>query len=277
MRAAAHSAAGGRGPTELATALRLEDRHATTVPETVAVEAPVAFVYNGIEHAVMMATPTDVEDFAVGFTLAEGIVGDADEIASVAVSEVAQGVRLDVAIPDADARRLQRQRRNLAGRTGCGLCGVVGIDQALRALPALPPGSPVAAAAIVAALAALPESQVVNRRTGSVHAAAFAERDGTIVAVREDVGRHNALDKVIGAVARSGRDPAQGFVVITSRCSMEMVQKAATVGVSLLVAISAPTSLAIDLAEGCGLCLVAFARGESFNVYSHPERVTAKA
>jgi FdhD protein len=260
--------------TGAAAALRVAPRHATSVAETVAVETPIALVYNGIEHVVMMASPTDLEDFAVGFTLAEGIVGAADEVGAIDISEVAHGLRLDVAIPDADARRLQRHRRNLAGRTGCGLCGVAGIDQALRPLPKLPPGARIASSAIVKALGALPRGQRVNRQTGSVHAAAFCEAEGRVVVVREDVGRHNALDKVIGAIARAGGEGGHGFAIVTSRCSMEMVQKAATVGIPVLVAISAPTSLAIELAETSSLCLVAFARGETFNVYTHPERIT---
>jgi FdhD protein len=221
----------------------------------------------------MMATPADLEDFAVGFSLAEGIVDDADEIEDLAIGESGKGLRIAIAIPPAWAARLESQQRNLSGRTGCGLCGVTSIEQALRPLPAVAATPRFDASAIRAALAALPAEQRINRETGAVHAAAFADRSGKLLAVREDVGRHNALDKLIGALARARLAPSDGFLVITSRCSMEMVQKAATAGFPMLVAISAPTSLAIELAEGSGLTLVAFARADHFNVYAHGERL----
>jgi formate dehydrogenase accessory protein FdhD len=241
--------------------------------QVVAAEVPIAIGYNGRSHVVMMATPADLEDFAVGFSLTEGIVDDADEIEAIACAESGKGMRIAIRIPPAWAVRIENQQRNLAGRTGCGLCGVTTIEQALRELPAVPAGPRFDPSAIAGALAALPAHQLLNRETGAVHAAAFADRSGKILAVREDVGRHNALDKLIGAVLRAGLSPAAGFVLVTSRCSMEMVQKAATAGFPMLVAISAPTSLAIELAEGCGLTLVAFARGKDFNVYAHGERL----
>jgi formate dehydrogenase accessory protein FdhD len=253
---------------------RVRDGQETALPQVVAAEVPIALSYNGRSHVVMMGTPADLEDFAVGFSIAEGIVDDADEIEDIACTDTGKGLRISVAIPPAWAARIENQQRNLAGRTGCGLCGVTTIEQALRPLPPVPAGPPVAASAIAASLEALPAQQKINRETGAVHAAAFADRSGTLLAVREDIGRHNAFDKLIGAVARADLDPADGFALITSRCSMEMVQKAATFGFPLLVAISAPTSLAIELAEGCGLTLVAFARGAKFNVYTHGERVS---
>lgn len=165
----------------------------------------------------------------------------------------------------------------MTGRTGCGLCGIKTLEEALRPLPSLPSTKPVAAGAISAAIGALPDWQTINHATGAVHAAAFADLNGKVLIVREDVGRHNAFDKLVGAIVRSGRKPSDGFALITSRCSMEMVQKAATVGFPLLAAISAPTSLAIKLAAGCGLTLVAFARGKDFNIYAHSERVLTTA
>ena len=252
---------------------RVHEGKGRALPQTVAAEMPIAISYNGKPHVVMMGTPADLEDFAVGFSLAEGIVDAVDEIEDIAISEAERGMRVSLAIPPAWAARIGDQQRNLAGRTGCGLCGVTSIEQALRDLPKLPEGPVFEAKAIAAALAALPEQQRINRETGAVHAAAFADHDGNLLAVREDVGRHNALDKLIGAVARADLAPADGFALVTSRCSMEMVQKAATAGFPMLVAISAPTSLAIELAENCGLTLVAFARGKDFNVYAHGERL----
>ena len=252
---------------------RVDAGEGRALPQVVAAEAPVALVYNGRSHVVMMATPADLEDFAVGFSLAEGIVDDVDEIEDIAISEVDRGMRIAIAIPAAWAMRLDNQQRNLTGRTGCGLCGVTSIEQALRRLPRIADTPPIDASAIRAALAALPAEQRINRETGAVHAAAFADRTGRLIAVREDVGRHNALDKLIGAIARADLSPAEGFLVVTSRCSSEMVQKAATAGFPLMVAISAPTSLAIDLAEDCGLTLVAFARADHFNVYANGKRV----
>ncbi|MEX0808191.1 MAG: formate dehydrogenase accessory sulfurtransferase FdhD [Dongiaceae bacterium] len=254
--------------------MRVRNGQETALPQVVAAEVPIALSYNGRSHVVMMGTPSDLEDFAVGFSLAEGIVDDVDEIEDIACSDSGKGMRVSVAIPPAWAARIENQQRNLAGRTGCGLCGVTTIEQALRPLPTIPPGPSIAASAIAAALDDLPRHQSINRETGAVHAAAFADRDGTLLVVREDVGRHNALDKLTGALARAGIDPSDGFAIVTSRCSMEMVQKAATVGFPLLVAISAPTSLAIELAEGCGLTLVAFARGGGFNIYAHGERLS---
>jgi len=241
--------------------------------DRVAVEAPVAFVYNCTSHAVMMASPQDLEDFAYGFSLAEGIVGTVDEIAAVSVLSRLSGMSLSIEIPDARARVLGDRSRNLAGRTGCGLCGIADIEQALRPLSPLPDTSPVVADAVARAVGALPGEQALNRDTGAVHAAGFADRDGTLLCVREDVGRHNALDKLIGAVARAGHDPASGFIVITSRCSMEMVQKTVTFGCPVLVAVCAPTSLAIDLAARSNLTVAAFARQGRFNLYTYPERI----
>ena len=256
--------------------------------EEVAVETPVALLYNGVSHVVMMATPAELEDFAIGFSIAEGIVAGVDEIESVVVSPavapmgtgsgpgIIAGFRVDVAIPANRAAATRRRRRNLSGRTGCGVCGVAEIDQVMRPLPVIPPGPAIVSAAIDRAMRDLPRMQQLNETTGAVHAAGFAGFNGVLATVREDVGRHNALEKLIGAVLRAGGDPANGFVVVTSRCSMEMVQKTAMFGAPLIAAVSAPTSLAIALAEGSGVALAAFARGEGFNVYAHAERIAPR-
>jgi FdhD protein len=252
---------------------RIEGEERRLSDDVVAVEAPIAFLYNCESHVVMMATPRDLVDFAYGFSIAEGVVAGADEIASVAVAPRGIGMTLSIDIPEKRAQALGSRERNMVGRTGCGLCGIAEIDQALRPLPVLPETQAIPTRAIARALAELPGAQTLNQDTGAMHAAAFAERDGSLLCVREDVGRHNALDKLIGAVARDGLDPTDGFVVVTSRCSMEMVQKTATFGCPVLVAVSAPTSLALTLAGECGLTVAAFARGDQFNVYTHAGRI----
>ena len=241
--------------------------------DKVAVEAPIAFMYNCQSHAVMMATPKDLEDFAFGFSLSEGIVAGPEEIFSVRTEPKGPGSSLSIDIPVEREMALGSRKRNLEGRTGCGLCGVAEMEQALRPLLILPRTQTIKAAAITRAIAELPGQQILNQQTGAIHAAGFADRDGRLLYLREDVGRHNALDKLIGAAARNGVDPESGFVVVTSRCSMEMVQKTATFGCPILVAVSAPTSLAIEIADQCNLTIAAFARGTRFNLYAHPERI----
>jgi formate dehydrogenase accessory protein FdhD len=240
--------------------------------DTVIVERPVALLYNGHAFAVMLATPADLEDFALGFSLSEGIVASVDEWRLLERVDSPEGTSLDMAIPQARADALAGRRRGLAGRSGCGLCGVESLREALPPVPRVPARAPVPVAAVRAALAGLAQHQPLNARSGGVHAAAFASTGAAHAGgllVREDVGRHNALDKVLGARARAGL--GDGFLVVTSRASVELVHKAATCGVGLLVAISAPTSLAIELAETCGLTLAAFARGESMTIYTWPE------
>jgi FdhD protein len=239
----------------------------------IAEEVPVAMVFDGRSHVVMMATPDDLEDFAVGFAVAEGIVASATDVRRVAVVRHAQGIELQIEIPERDAERLAGRGRQLAGRTGCGLCGVETIAEVLRPPPHVAATLSVSEDALWRAGAALAERQALNARTRSVHAAAWARADGELAVVREDVGRHNALDKVLGALAREGRDAASGFVVVTSRASYELVQKAATAGVQLLAAVSRPTGLAIRLAEATGMTLVGLLRGESASVYAHAARI----
>ena len=236
-------------------------------------EVPVAMVYNSQPHAVMMATPADFEDFAVGFSLSEGIVAAPRDIRKLDVLRYAQGIEVQMTIPDAAMEQLKERGRALIGRVGCGLCGVQTIEEALRQPPPVAPGGKVRMEALWRAERELPGRQELNRETASLHAAAWANDDGLPMIVREDVGRHNALDKVIGALARTGRNPAEGFVVITSRASYELVQKSAAVGIRLLAAVSRPTGLAIALAEASGVTLVALLRGNSANVYAHGERL----
>ena len=245
-----------------------------TQVETVATECPVALVYNGVSHAVMMASPTDLEDMGRGFTLAEGIVADPAEIASVEVLDMVLGFEIRVEIPADRAAALDERRRSMVGGTACGLCGVISLDRAIRPLPRAKVGPQASAEAIRAGLAALPALQGLHRQTGAVHAAAMASPDGEILLLREDVGRHNALDKLVGAAAAAGLDPAWSVLLLTSRCSAEMIQKAATAGFITVATISAPTSLAIALAEEADLSLIAFARGDKFTAYTRPDRIS---
>jgi FdhD protein len=241
--------------------------------DCIAVEVPVAFVYNGEAHAVMMASPNDLTDFAYGFSIAEGIVDRMADIGSVSTEKHGPGASIVIEISDGHAALLNGRKRNIAGRTGCGLCGVSEMDQVLRPLPRLPDSQPIRREAIDRAIRELPDHQQINRTTGAVHAAGFADRDGKLLFVREDVGRHNALDKLIGAVSRAGLNPDGGFVLTTSRCSMEMVQKTVSFGSPVLVTVSAPTSLAIELAEQHNLSVAAFARGAGCNLYTHSKRI----
>ena len=241
--------------------------------DLVAEEMPVALVYHDVPHVVMLATPADLEDYAVGFTLSEGLVAGAGEIRGV---EVIQGeASADVKISVAWERftQLLQRRRNLTGRTGCGLCGAERAEDAIRECQPVPAGVTITAAELHETMAQLAARQPINARTGSVHAAAWVVPGKGIQVVREDVGRHNALDKTIGALARAKADFGAGYMLITSRASYEMVQKCATVGVSLLVALSAPTAFAVRLARRSGLTLVAFARADSHVVYANPQRL----
>jgi FdhD protein len=253
--------------------VRLEGNHAVGGAAAVAEEVPVALVYNGIPHVVMMCTPADYEDFAVGFSLSEEIVASAADIASCTAIPYSQGVETQVVIPEEAAAQLAQRGRQLVGRTGCGLCGVQTIGDALRPPRRVGDGFSIAPEGLWRAEAALSGRQPINQSTGAVHAAAWATADGELQVVREDVGRHNALDKVIGALARQGIDPATGFVVMTSRASYELVQKASVAGVQVLAAVSRPTGLAVRLAEASGLTLIALLRGQSANIYAHSQRV----
>lgn len=244
-------------------------------PDRVAEEVPVALRYNGRPHVVMMCTPADLEDFARGFSVTEDIVGNVEEIEEIAVRQLAepQGFEIDVRIPAARADRLAGRERNLQGRTGCGLCGAREIGDAIRPVRRVPAGAKLGLPAIRRALDGLRKQQPLNAATGATHAAAWATQDGLIMSAREDVGRHNALDKLIGHLLVAGQDLARGFLVITSRASYEMVQKAASVGIPVVVAISAPTAFAIRVAEEAGLTLIGFARGDRQVIYTCPGRL----
>ncbi len=239
-------------------------------------ESAVAFTYNGGTYAVMMATPKDLEDFAIGFTLTEGIVTSAEEIDRLEVIDEGPGIELRMWLGEPRAQALSERRRHLAGPTGCGLCGIESLTEALRAIPTVSVGQTYAPEDIMRALDSLAPRQELNLKTRAVHAAAFWQRDAGLVAVREDVGRHNALDKLGGALARQRVAGASGLTLLTSRLSVEMVQKAAALGVPVLVAVSAPTALAVRTAESAGITLVAVARSDGFEVFTHPHRIAVE-
>jgi len=228
----------------------------------VAVEAAIEIVIGGSPFAVMMATPRDLEDFAVGFLSSEGVTERLADIRGIEIAEVDEGWRIGVALAGERLQAHLARNRAFGGRTGCGLCGVEDFSQMPAPRLLLPPGPPIAPAAIGAALAELEERQPLNALTRAVHGAAWCDREGRIVLVREDVGRHNALDKAIGALRRAGVSADDGFFVITSRCSFEMVVKAAIFGAGTLVSLSAPTSLALSRARDFGVAVIAVARAD---------------
>ncbi|MDX3809016.1 formate dehydrogenase accessory sulfurtransferase FdhD [Bosea thiooxidans] len=234
----------------------------------VAVETPINIVYGNMPYAVMMASPSDLEDFVTGFSLTEGIVRGADEIRGIAVEPKDEGVVVTVELAPGRFREHLARRRNLSGRTSCGLCGVETIEEIPMADAATRASRAVSASAIERALAALDQHQPLNQLTRAVHAASWCDASGAVLAVREDVGRHNALDKLIGARLRAGADASEGFLLVTSRASFEMVEKAAIFGAGTLVAISAPTSLAIERARRLGLTLAAVARRDGCIVFT---------
>ncbi|MGX2040796.1 formate dehydrogenase accessory sulfurtransferase FdhD [Methylocaldum sp. MU1018] len=241
--------------------------------DCIAEEAPIALMYNGEPYAVMLATPLDLEDFALGFSLTENIVASACEVNSIRVYQRAEGIEVRLQIPEARCEKTADQGRNITGRTGCGLCGARTLQQAIRRPAPVGQGVRVSSSELVQVLAKLADHQRLNGITGAVHAAAWVVPGRGIQWVREDIGRHNALDKLIGTLARRGADFGGGFVIVTSRASYEMVQKCASVGISFLAAISAPTGLAVRLAEDAKVTLIGFARGENYVVYANPQRL----
>jgi FdhD protein len=261
----------------------------TSTTDFVTEEVPVSLVYHGVPHVVMLASPADLEDYAVGFTVSEGLVGHPREIQSIEVARGADSIEVRIGIAGERFAELLRRRRNLTGRSGCGLCGAETVEEAIRPAVPVARGPMVSAVDLHAALLQLESMQPVNARTGSIHAAAWVlpgqgvsqggSRDVNqdvgkgIQFVREDVGRHNALDKVIGALVRSEGDVTAGYALITSRASFEMIQKAAAAGITFVAAVSAPTALAIRMAQQSGVTLVGFARRDSHVVYAHPERL----
>lgn len=278
-----------RPPTGSATrpVIRFERGRRSEDDDRLAEEVPVAMHFDGEPFAVMMTTPADLEDFARGFALTEGKVDTMLDIADIDVREVLEGIVVDVRTcgsrfsgeghpPRSTAiagGAGSQTKRELPGRSGCGICGSRELEDVVRHPSPVAAGPTVGTDAIERALESLRSRQPINAFTGSVHAAAWASPDGTIVDVREDVGRHNALDKLIGAMLVARTDPHDGFLVITSRASYEMVTKAAIAGMTIVVAISAPTALAVHLAMDCGVTLLGFARPGRFNIYSGPERI----
>ena len=243
------------------------------VNDAIAEELPIALIYNDRPHAVMMATPMDLEDFALGFSLTENIIASATEFEGAQINPALAGIEVNIRIPQERAAVLEDRVRQLTGRTGCGLCGAQTLDAAIRHPPAVAEPHTITTSALRHALNDLPARQTMNLGTGATHAAAWVTPNGTVQLVREDVGRHNALDKVVGAMIRAQSDVRDGFLLVTSRGSYEMVMKAATVGIGIVVAISAPTALAIALAQEANVTLIGFARLDGFSVYANGHRL----
>lgn len=256
--------------TESVTALR--SGVVSVQPDWVAEEVPVALVFNGISHAVMLASPSDLEDFALGFALTEGLLADRSELFGLEIEREPRGITVSLEVAAICEWRLKERRRNLAGRTGCGLCGTESLDQVSRNVPTAPVVS-VPLGVFAKGQRALREWQALQQLTGAAHAAAWCDLQGRIVMLREDIGRHNALDKLVGAMTLAEVDPTAGWVLVTSRASFEMVQKTAMAGAGVLAAVSAPTSMALDLAQRCGLALAGFVRGDDFVAYTQPQRL----
>jgi FdhD protein len=246
--------------------------------DKVAEEVPIALIYNGVSHVVMLATPQDLEDFALGFSLSEGILHSKSELYDVEIVTQPLGIELRLDVATEAFVKLKERRRNMVGRTGCGLCGAESLEQALR-LPAIAPSSihapsepMINASSIITAFRTLQATQVLQQATGATHACAWVNVDGEVQLLREDVGRHNAMDKLIGALAKMPRQD-NGFVLTSSRASVEMVQKVAIAGFNILAAISAPTGLAVRIAETYGVTLVGFLRDNQFVMYANPHRI----
>jgi FdhD protein len=241
-----------------------------SIPE----ETAVALTYNGGTYAVMMTTPQDLEDFAVGFSLSEGVISSVADIHSLDVVRLDDGVELRMWLNEVDTERLRGRRRHIAGPTGCGLCGIESITEAMRASATVRHGQQFSPENIMAAMQSLPSRQKLNIETRAVHAAAFWKVASGIVALREDVGRHNALDKLSGALARASIVASEGIILLTSRVSVEMVQKSAAIGAPVMASVSAPTALAVRIADAAGITLVAIARVDGFEVFTHPSRIS---
>ena len=243
------------------------------IEDWVAEEVAVALEYNGVAHAVMMCSPQHLEDFALGFSVSECIVERSDEVYDIQIRVLSEGIQIAITIPQARFWVLKSHRRAMAGRTGCGLCGKESLAQLANPLAPVPDGPVIAASAVQHALTRLNTQQPLFNQTGSVHAAAWCDTEGNLITVREDVGRHNALDKLIGNCLNLGLNLHAGILIMTSRASYEIIQKAAACGISLIVAMSGPTGLAVRLAEDLGVTLIGFARNQRLSVYSHPKRI----
>jgi FdhD protein len=244
-----------------------------TIPE----ETALALTYNGGTYAVMMGTPQNLRDFAVGFSLSEGIVQSPDDIESLDIVPLDDGIELRMWLKPSLANRLSERRRHIAGPTGCGICGIDSIAQAVRPAAIVVPGRPFSPHQIMTAMQAIAPLQTLNIETRAVHAAAFWMPERGIRALREDVGRHNALDKLAGALAQGKVAASDGMLLLTSRVSVEMVQKAAAMGAPLMVAVSAPTALAVRMADAAGITLAAIARADGFEVFTHAQRIVTEA
>jgi FdhD protein len=255
---------GGLGQGSVGEGMRI-------IPE----ETAIALTFNGGTYAVMMGTPQDLSDFAVGFSLSEGVVQSADDIVSLDVVHLDDGIELRMWLDQSRADRLNERRRHIAGPTGCGLCGIDSIAEAIRPAAIVAQGRKFSAQEIMAAMQSIAPLQKINIETRAVHAAAFWMPGRGIVALREDVGRHNALDKLAGALERDKVPTSEGMVLLTSRVSVEMVQKTATIGAPLMVAVSAPTALAVRTADAAGITLAAIARADGFEIFTHPGRITS--
>lgn len=240
-----------------------------TIPE----ETPIALTYNRATHAVMLATPADLEDFAVGFSLSEGIIRTAADIGELDIVSVPDGIELRMTLKGERLDALTQRQRRLTGPSGCGLCGLDSLAGALRPVADVPAGNLFTPEMVQAAMASLPAAQRLNQQTRAVHAAAFWTVAQGLLALREDVGRHNALDKLAGALARQGISAASGLLLLSSRVSVEMVQKAAALGAPIVVAVSAPTALALRVADAAGITLIGIARQDGFEIFTHAHRI----
>ncbi len=260
-------------PVRLVRRLAWRDQSQAEGHRPVPEELPVAFTYNGTSHAVMMATPADLEDFARGFSLTESMVDSLDAIESLEVHEIEEGIELRLWVDEGCMRRIRERRRRLTGPTGCGLCGVESLAEALPAPRRIKGDLRLEPSAIMTALEHVTSAQALNDATRAVHAAGFWRPGRGLVMLREDVGRHNALDKLVGALARAGESGRDGVLLLSSRISVEMVLKAAVLGAPVIVAVSAPTALAIRTAEEAGITLVGIARSDGFEVFTHRRRI----
>lgn len=266
-----------RDPVRTINRLAWRDNRLSEGARAIPEETALALTYNGGTYAVMMGTPQNLEDFAIGFSLSEGVVQSPEEISSLEIVDLDDGIELRMWLAEDKAARLSERRRHIAGPTGCGLCGIDSIAEAVRPAAIVASGRSFSPRELMTAMAAMPPLQPINVETRAVHAAAFWTPADGIVALREDVGRHNALDKLAGALAQARNPASEGMVLLTSRVSVEMVQKTAAIGAGVMVAVSAPTALAVKMAEAAGITLVAVARADGFEVFTHPDRIASAA
>ena len=271
--ALAHELTNSTDSLKQVSVLRVRDGQPSIANDVIAVEVPVALEYNGISHVVMLASPADLENFALGFSLSEGIIQQASELYACEVESTEAGWLVHLEIAAERFMLLKERRRNLAGRTGCGLCGTESLEQVTRCATVVSHRHYFTEAGILNGMHAMQNLQPMQKQSGATHAAAWMTAEGQIEFVREDVGRHNALDKLIGVMSEHQQDFSAGVLLITSRASYEMVQKAAIMNVGVIAAISAPTSFAVELAEHTGVTLMGFMRDQSYVVYTHADRV----